>query len=485
MRRFAFFLSSEKYKHYSDTPYCHADAELLRKTLIDNCDYLSENSPILKLKKDDGITTEQIFEQVRDLVDRADDGDSILFFYAGHGVAIESNTYLVLPETSPFNETNTALKLSDINHYLSKNKRLNIRIFDCCHSGEGSRDATIESKAEEFVRAVLTEGNDCSLTLASCAANEKSYPDEALGNGVFTSSLVSAINAQKTDTDIYLEILKIEVCNLVQTWCKKRGKSQTPTLSAQLSGNIPIARRKTPIKSDINQLAPKVLSVSDRLSNARQLELVNDKFYPILEAGLNTIASEFEKLAQNSNTYGVPLEKMAVQKVEDIPEFLKQRIIGRMMAYQTMHFMSVNRVERPQPKSIFSSPFFETKPIYDTYYEINQTCRMPDCFQTFESTTDGYLPSSSIFFYICPLQTSIAVLTGYFFDKSYNSAKSNISLKKISHETYSIPDFRDKKYLLPLKNFLTAFQFDFGVEIDERLTYLEKENQSVIKSHSQ
>ena len=152
--------------------------------LIDNCDYLSENSVIIKLDQDDGVTTEQILAQITDLVDRADDGDSILFFYAGHGVAIESNTYLVLPETSPFNEANTSLKLSDINYHLSKNKRVNIRIFDCCHSGENSRDAVVESQAEEFIRAVLSEGNDCSLTLASCAAHEKSYPDDAIRNGV-------------------------------------------------------------------------------------------------------------------------------------------------------------------------------------------------------------------------------------------------------------------------------------------------------------
>ena len=123
-------------------------------------------------------------------------------------------------------------------------------------------------------------------------------------------------------------------------------------------------------------------------------------------------------------------------------------------------------------------------PIYDTHYYINQKYEMPDCFQTFESTTDGYLPSSSIFFYVCPLQASIAVLTGYFFDNSYNAAESDISLKKISHEIYSISNFKDEKYLLNLENLLASYQLDIEVEIDARLTYLEREKQSAIKSHS-
>jgi hypothetical protein len=477
MRRFAFFLSCEKYKNYSDTPYCHADAELLRTTLIENCDYLSENSLILKLEKDDGVTAEQILKQVNDLVERASDGDSILFFYAGHGMALESKTYLVLPETTKFNEASTSLKLSDINYYLSKNKRLNIRIFDCCHSGENSRNAIAESQAEEFIRAVLSDGSDCSLTLASCAAHEKSYPDEVVGYGVFTSSLVNAIKAQIADTDIYLEALKIEVCNSVQAWCVERGKTQTPTLSAQVSGNMPIARRKILTKPDVNELAPKVLSVSERLNNARKLEVVDNKFYPDLAAALNIIATAFENLVKSSNTYGMPLKKMEKRKAEDIPEFLKQRIINRMKAYKTMHAMNVDRVERSQMENSYLPSFFKPKPIYDTHYYINQKYDMPDCFQTFESTTDGYLPSSSIFFYVCPLQASIAILSGYFFDKSYNAAEPDISLQKISHEIYSISDFRDEKYLLNLKDFFAAFQSDAGIEIDERLTYLEKEKQ--------
>ncbi|MBC3833205.1 caspase family protein [Undibacterium amnicola] len=481
MHRFAFFLSSENYKHYSDTPYCHADAELLRKTLIESCDYLPENSIILKLEKDDGNTNEQILKQVADLVTQTKDGDSILFFYAGHGIAIDSNTYLVLPETSPLNAAATSLKLSEVNYYLSQNKRLNIRIFDCCHSGEGSRNAVSENQAAEFMQAILNEGNDCSLTFASCAVHEKSYPDDAECQGVFTASLVNAINAQKADSDIYLESLKIEVCNSVQAWCAKRGKTQTPTLRVQVTGNMPFARRKNPPEPEATLSTSPVLSRSEQLNNARQSVVVDNKLYPELTAALNIIATEFEKRIQETDVYGININRIEPKIAEDIPEFLKQKIIDRMKTYRTMHAMNVVRVERPQIKNSILSSFLEHRPIYDTNYYINQKFEMPKCFQTFESTTDGYIPSSSIFFYVCPLQTTIAVLMGYFFDKSFNASEPDIKLQKVLHKVYSISDFRNKEYVLGFDDFIASFKLDLELAIDERLTYLAKENQAASK----
>ena len=471
MRRFAFYLSGEKYQHYPDTPYCHADAELLCKTLIENCDYLAENSIIIKLEVGDGNDAEFILGQISELVERADDGDSILFFFAGHGLSIDSKTYLVLPDTTRFNESNTALKLSDVTYYLSKNKRLNIRIFDCCHSGEDSRSADTEIETQEFMRRVLSETNDCSITLASCSATQKSYWDDAIGNGIFTSSLVKAINGQKENSEIYAETLKIEICNSVRDWCEVRGKSQTPTLNAQISGNLPIARRAiqkketAPIRVELPRL--------ERLAAARNIEVVNDAMYSELEEALKFIAVEFEKFLK-SDLYDISMKQTSFERAENIPEFLKEKILNRMKSFRTMHVMEAIRTERPRLKSSFNS-VLEYTPEYNTNYYITQKWGMPDSFFTFESKADGYLPSSAIFFYICPLQASIALVYGYYFDKAYNESEPDIRLRKIQHRTYSMQEFRERKYISEFSDLKLAYQFDLGVEIDERLSVLEAE----------
>lgn len=475
MRRFAFYLSSEKYLNYPDTPHCHADAELLQKTLIESCDYLAETSTIIKLEPGDENTAASIINQVAELVERSHDGDSILFFFAGHGISIDSKTYLVLPDTTRFNEQSTALALSDINHYLSRNRRLNIRIFDCCHSGEDSRSADTELETQEFMRKVLTETNDCSITLASCSSSQKSYWDDTIGNGIFTSSLVKAIHGQKENSEIYAETLKIEVCNSVRDWCEARGKAQTPTLNAQISGNLPIARRciqkkeTGPVRIELPRL--------ERLAAARSIEVVNDAMYPELEEALKFIAGEFEGCLK-SDLYDISLKQTRFEQAESIPDFLKEKILDRMKSFRTMHVMEAERTERPRLKNSFNS-ILEYKPEYDTNYYINQKWGMPESFLTFESKTDGYLPSSAIFFYICPMQASIALVYGYYFDNTYNESKSEIRLRKIQHRLYSIPEFRQRKYVSEFSDLKLAYQFDLGVEIDERLNVLEAETSTL------
>lgn len=479
MRRFALFISSEKYGHYDETPYCHADAARLRETLTDQCDYLPENTLSLALEPGDGIDAAQIIEKVTHLIERSEDGDSILFFFAGHGTAIEEKTYLILPDTSRSNVPGTSLKWSDIEYFLSKNKRLNIRIFDCCHSGEGSREAVPGIEADSFLTAILSGGTDCSMTLASCAVHEKSYCDDALGHGIFTSSLITAINEQEADTVIYAEVLKISVCDAVQNWCETRGIKQTPTLRGQVSGNMPFAKRK-PLQVRSTPTFTTTLSIAERLHKARNIEVIDKNFFPHLNDALNFLEAKLSALLASEDLYGMILKSIEKKRAYDIPSFLKEIILVRMKSFRTMHTMEVVQVERQEIDSALNS-LFKRKPIFDTQYIIYQKYEMPDCFLTFESVTDGYIPSANFFVYVCPLQASIAILVGYYFDRAFHDTQSDYHIQKLSHKIYSTSDFLEKKYLDDLVPSVTAFQFDLGVEISERLTQLEKELNAVEK----
>lgn len=475
MRRFAFFLSCEEYKNYTPTPFCHADAELLKNTLIEKCDYEPENSLMFKLAPDDDIDKKKIITDITDLVGRAEDGDSILFFFAGHGISRNSETYLVLPDTSPFDEVNTALKLSDISYFLSKNKRLNIRIFDCCHSGEGSRGGEPDLAEQEFVQSVLSDGNDCSITLASCAAHEKSYPDEGLGQGIFTYSLVNAIKSYPEDSQIFAEKLKLDVCSAVQEWCASRGKSQTPTSNIQISGNIPIAYKKKYLIT-----APVVVAsgfpLSERLLRARKTEVVTEKFYPELVEALKYISNELERHLRPDDIYGLELEKKSPKDSHNIPSFLREKIFDRLKSYKTMHVMEAVREEQPRLKNVLSS-IYEYTPEYNTKYYISQDHEMPDSYQAFEVTTDGYLPSSGVFIYICPLQATIFVLIGYYFDKSYNEARQNISNPRINAQIYSMSEFTNHSFLEQINAVQLSYKTDLALEIERRLAALEAESE--------
>jgi hypothetical protein len=474
MRRFAFFLSSERYKNYCDTPFCHADSDLLRQVLVESCDYAPENCTALKLEIGDGLNAERILSQIEDLVGRVEDGDSILFFFAGHGVVVESKTYLVLPDTSILNQSGTALKMSDVSYHLSKNKKLNIRLFDCCHSGENSRNPDGDMETEDFMRAVLAEGNECSITFASCAAHEKSYWDETAGNGIFTKSLVEAIKTVSEEAEIYAELIKIDVCNTVQRWCEERGKKQTPTLSVQVSGNISIGKKKRRFFQTPEPEVQVPLSLIQRLKDSRTKEIVDEKLYPELARSLKSIQDEVKLFFQSEKLYGIVLKESSAAKVDDIPEFLRNKIISRMKSYKTMHSMEAIRSERPRLKDAFGS-IFEYKPIFDVNYYITQKYEMPACFLTFESTTDGYVPASNIFFYVCPLQASVAILSGYYFDKAYNQTEHNFIVRRMQQHIYTIPEFRSDKFLESVGPLAATYEVDLASEINERLHSINKE----------
>ena len=48
---------------------------------------------------DDDTTPEQIYKKLSLLIDNADSDDTVMFYFAGHGMKIESEGFLILPNT--------------------------------------------------------------------------------------------------------------------------------------------------------------------------------------------------------------------------------------------------------------------------------------------------------------------------------------------------------------------------------------------------
>lgn len=46
---------------------------------------------------DDDTTPEQIYKKLSLLIDNADSDDTVMFYFAGHGMKIESEGFLILP----------------------------------------------------------------------------------------------------------------------------------------------------------------------------------------------------------------------------------------------------------------------------------------------------------------------------------------------------------------------------------------------------
>ncbi len=81
MKRFAIIMASDEYREpaYSKTPHCHDDARLLRRTLLECCDYAEQDIVLELLEPTTEITPTDLLAKIGEVGARSEPGDSILF----------------------------------------------------------------------------------------------------------------------------------------------------------------------------------------------------------------------------------------------------------------------------------------------------------------------------------------------------------------------------------------------------------------------
>ena len=241
MTRYALIFSCEEYTEFDDICFCHSDAFLVQETLSSFCDYSRDNINLnLLYKNGDNSSTADIYALISDCVTSAEVEDTILFYFAGHGMQLDNTGYLILPDTKHSSISTTALSLTTINKILSSGSSSSFLILDSCHSGIMSRGYNFSNSL--FFKPIT----DISCaTLASCSENEFSHPDEHLEQGVFTYYLCEEIKKSPVNEPILIELIKPNICNSVAAWASINYKKQTPTLHGALVGNTPFAFRNS------------------------------------------------------------------------------------------------------------------------------------------------------------------------------------------------------------------------------------------------
>lgn len=191
MNRFAILIGCEEYTNFSNICFCHADVELIRSTLTEYCDYQDRNVEVITQYKGCDDTPEVIYRKLAELINRAEQEDTVLFYFAGHGAKEGENGYLLLADSSARDYGATALDLREINKLLRDKKINGIIILDACHSGINARNV--------FSSLVMDKMNDTGcITLASCSDNQESNPYPEQEQGVFTYYLCEEIkNTEK------------------------------------------------------------------------------------------------------------------------------------------------------------------------------------------------------------------------------------------------------------------------------------------------
>lgn len=404
--RHAILIGCEKYTHFNDTRFAHADVDLVFQTLTEYCDFKPEDVLRYKLSEDSGLKPQEILDGIKSFSSQAGSANTILFYFAGHGHRTSNGTYLVLPSTTRSELETTAVNLDNLAGELRQESKVCVRIFDACHSGADVRDAHESGvDADEFLRSITNDTTGW-VTLAGCAPTQKSHSDPSLGHGIFTYFLCKEIKAVAAGEHVHPELIKVPIVKNVYTHAEKMGLEQTPTLNASISGNVTIATRKEITESDDKEHANETLEdLRTRISKIKKIEPVTNDYLQKLLSSLATACKvKFEELELIDSTGEVAIP----ETIDDVASNIQIKLVKFSEGLSLNSRHTLKTVTKYKRRSLIDQvAAFTPREIESVNYVAEQSYDTPESVVQIEFPGDSScLPTIVVILYVIPLQIS-------------------------------------------------------------------------------
>ncbi len=448
MRRYAIIISVEEYKHFLSTPFTHADSNLIYSTLTELCDYPIQHSLLLKLSPDADKKPADILAEIRKTVEGSEPGDSVLFYFAGHGHYTDGRSYLILPNTVSDAYENTALPLDDVSKELRSPQRSCFRIFDSCHSGLDVRDGGNKPDSESFVRAITHDATGW-VTLAACREDQYSLSDVTIGHGIFTYYFCEYIRSRNAGENVLPELLKVGIVDKILEHSKRIGPTQTPTLNASISGNISLAvRRAAGVK---NELSPssggKNKDLLTRIGMLREIKDISNKFD--LEKVLSVLKESIESALKQHNELAFSISGGPQIIIDVIPDKMKSAIVNfsQRQGLQPRHILESYEVEYEPSPMAAGFGVYTIRNRKSVNYRVRQPKELPKSASIVEIHGDKRcVPEAKILVYVIPLQLTLCLLVSAFhhdWPPNEDGLKLILQSHKIIQPVSSLEEIKD------------------------------------------
>jgi hypothetical protein len=213
-RRWAVVVGINKYqKEVSPLRCAMTDAQAFKKALIDTAGFKEDDIFLLTNDQTGNRVPDKssIIRWISYVKQHAEPQDSFIFFFSGHGMDMENESYLLTVEADPYSKDTldaSSLKVSDLKKYLGDMKAGKILVFiDACRndprSGKGDRDNAL---SEKFSKSLIispaekqsSEAQACA-TFFSCQVSQRSYEWTEKNMGFFTYYLVKGMEGEAKD----------------------------------------------------------------------------------------------------------------------------------------------------------------------------------------------------------------------------------------------------------------------------------------------
>lgn len=318
-KNWAIAIGVNQYEFFKPLKYAKRDAELMRdffqrEAECERVYFFADQSPDINGERTHPSRTGllRLFSQ---LFERPflNPGDSLWFFFSGHGMRHEGRDYLMPIDGDPENVSDTGILVSLITERLRRCGADNIVcILDAC------RDENKGAKGGKGIgrQAETTARETGIISIFSCRPSESSYEIEDLQQGAFTYALLEGLGTCAT-----VEQLNQYLTSRVPELNQKYGKpSQKPWLIAE---PLPLAKLvlmpKNVQPSDLAQLKNTASHAQDDLKDfdlsgrlwrrAQEIEVILEE---MRQQKLADLYSEAERLHDDQQWQAV------IRKIEQI-----------------------------------------------------------------------------------------------------------------------------------------------------------------------
>lgn len=291
--RVALVIGNSAYKHLPRLTNPQRDAELISQSLQ------RVGFAVTKLTDTD---QRKLKKALRDFGRRLRGSDAVgLFYYAGHGVQVKGENYLVPVDANIFDESEVEFESINVNAFLATmnraQARINIVILDAC------RDNPFASKTRSATRGLARVDAPSGSFIAYATSPGAVALDGSGKNSPYAGALARAI----TTPGLTIEQVFKKTRSVVQ---KATGSKQTPWETSSITGEFYFHGKSgvVPARTAPQTVAP----APTHRSEDRSAEIA---FWESVKNSTNTASFE-AYLTQFPNGVFAPLARLEIQKLE-------------------------------------------------------------------------------------------------------------------------------------------------------------------------
>ncbi|MCM2287111.1 MAG: caspase family protein [Desulfobacula sp.] len=257
-----FSVGVSDYDDLEPIPYCNNDANVFSKVIHEN---LLTSVPLVFL--DNQVTVSSLPRKFKKFCDDLNSGDTLIFFYAGHGCNHNEISYLSAydSEDSPQDIEETWISLETLRK-IARKSQASKRIFfiDACQAVKKDKRSSLLDSLDIREAIDVENENEYEIVLFSCSKGQAAISSKSLEHGVWTYYLIQAFSCSEIGKPALNENYELRVSRLqdflhlkVREYFTSKGRQVSQKPRGDINSGIdPILTSFPPAKVEKYQAIP-------------------------------------------------------------------------------------------------------------------------------------------------------------------------------------------------------------------------------------